>query len=338
MAETNSIVILQVAAILSVCCSGSVIATALLFPQMRKKLFMQIICYISVADLAGNALYIPSYRPPNGSFACSLEGFVNLYAYPVSWLWTTVLMYFLYSLALTGKLPLSLPIFHTICWFVPLVFTLLNLTTNTYGRSDDYPSYEVCVLDGNYKDGTIWHTTTYDCLWLFCIVIMGYMYFRILCLRNGDLAISVEKFKLATKTLGKYPIALLIFWFPHMLSVFLLRVILERYHAVEYYVASLVVKILHGVATAMIFFFDSPEARHLWYDLFQRNLAFICPCAVGDTDTDRTSITSVDPSNWGDKTLSLTYSVDGMEPKSPILPSFVYNPSLSNTSLERSQM
>lgn len=301
---------------------------------------MQIICYISIADFAGNALYIPSYRPPNGSFGCSLEGFVNLYAYPVSWLWTTVLMYFLYSLALTGKLPLSLPIFHSICWLVPLVFTLLNLTTNTYGRSDDYPTYEVCVLDGNFKDGTIWHITTYDCLWLFCIIVMGYMYFRILCLRSSDLAISVEKFKLATKTLGKYPIALFLFWLPHMGSVFLLRLLNSRYNAVEFYVASLVVKILHGVATAMIFFFDSPEARHLWYELFQRKMAATCPCIIGDEEKERlNSTSSVDPSNWGAKTLSLAYSTDGMEPDNRLnLPSFVYNPNLSNNSLERSQM
>lgn len=336
MIESGYILTLQIAAIISVLCSGSVILTAVLFPTMRKKLFMQIICYISVADLVGNALYIPSFRPQNGSFACSLEGFLNLYMYPVSWLWSTVLMYFLYNLALKGKLPLSMPIFHGICWGVPLVFTLLNLTTNTYGRSDDYPDYEVCVLDGDYKAGTIWHTTTYDCLWLLCVVLMGYMYFRILCLRSSDLAISVEQFTLATKTLGKYPIALFLFWLPHMLSVFLLRTILERYRVVDYYVASLVVKILHGVATTLIFFFDSSEARYLWYERFKHMYRQICP--VGENENDaRSRESSIDPSRWGDKAFSLTYSVDETIGKNPNIPTFVYNPRFSTGDPEGQQ-
>ena len=332
MVESNYILSLQLTAIVSVCCSASVILTAVVFPTMRRKLFMQIICYISAADLAGNALYIPSTRPQNGSFACSLEGFINLYAYPVSWLWSTVLMYFLYSLALKGKLPLSLPIFHGLCWGIPLVFTLLNLTTNSYGRSDDYPDYEVCVLAGNYETGTIWHTVTYDCLWLLCIVLMGYMYFRILCLRTVDLAISVEQFKLATKTLGKYPIALFVFWLPHMLSVFLLREILWRYNIVDYYVAALVVKILHGVATTLIFFFDSSEARYLWYELFKRVFQYFFPPPVADDAHSRES--SIDPSRWGDKMFSLTYSMDGEAGKSPKIPNFVFHPRFSTDGLE----
>lgn len=330
MVESSYIVSLQIAALISGLCSCSVILTAVMFPAMRKKLFMQIICYISIADMAGNALYISSYRPPNGSFACSLEGFVNLYAYPVSWLWSTVLMYFLYNLALNGKLPLSLPIFHCICWGVPLVFTLLNLTTNTYGRSDDYPDYEVCVIDGDYNSGTIWHTATYDCLWLVCIVSMGYMYGRVLCLRSTDLAISIEQFALATKTLGKYPVALCVFWFPHMLSVLLLRNILEKFNVVDFYVAALIVKILHGVVTALIFFFDSSEARHHWYRLYKQILKSVqttCSSHDEENDDSRLRSSSVDPSNWGNKAFSLTYSVDeATDNKNPNIPTFVYNP------------
>lgn len=305
MSQSGPMIVVQTAAIISVLSSCSVLLTAALFPTMRRKVFMQIICYISIADLVGNALYIPSYRPPNGSFGCELQGFINLYAYPVSWLWTSVLMYFLYNLALKGKLPLSLPIFHAVCWLVPLVFTLLNLTTNTYGRSDDYPDYEVCVLAGDYHDGTIWHTVTYDCLWLSCILVMAFMYCRILFLRKSDLAISEEKFKLATKTLGKYPIVLFVFWFPHMLSVFALRLVLEQYNITDYYVASLAIKITHGTATTLIFFFDSSEARYNWATLFQSLREALC--GVAEDDPNRASVSSVDPSRWGEKMMSLTW-------------------------------
>jgi len=153
------------------------------------------------------------------------------------------------------------------------------------------------------------------------------MYFRILCLRTVDLAISVDQFKLATKTLGKYPIALFVFWLPHMLSVFLLREILWRYNIIDYYVASLVVKILHGVATTMIFFFDSSEARHLWYELFKSAYQYVFPPPVNNDAHSRES--SIDPSRWGDKMFSLTYSVDGENGKNPQIPNFVFHPRFS---------
>jgi hypothetical protein len=156
---------------------------------------------------------------------------------------------------------------------------------------------------------------------------MGYMYFRILCLRNSDLAISLEKFKLATKTLGKYPIALFVFWLPHMLSVFVLRTVLEKYHVAEYYVASLVVKICHGIATTMIFFFDSKEARYHWAALFKS--FYVRLFGETEVDTSRDSVSSVDPSRWGDKTLSLTYDLNELEPKQPVFLSSTMSPRFS---------
>jgi hypothetical protein len=274
---------------------------------------MQIICYISLADFVGNAFYIPSYRPSNGSISCSLEGFFNLYAYPVSWLWSTVLMYFLYSLAVHGRLPLSMPVFHVICWGLPLLLTLLNLTTNTYGRSDDYPEYEVCSLGGNYFDGFWWHTITYYCLWLLCIVLMGIMYLRISCLRTSELAIAVDEFRLATKTLVKYPIALFVFWLPHMIGVTISG---HLTNVSDFYVIALVIKNFHGVATALIFFADSSEARTHWSELFNRILLTLFPATAADKeDLNRASISSVDPSRWGDKLYSLTYEVHEDESK-----------------------
>src|SRR4051812_11698704 len=107
---------LQIVSIISVISSGLVFLTFLFFKGMRKKLFMQIITIISVSDLIGNISYTMTYRPNNGNWWCSLQGFCNMFFYPVSWMWTTMLMYFLYSLAVSGKLPLSRKFIHLICW------------------------------------------------------------------------------------------------------------------------------------------------------------------------------------------------------------------------------
>jgi hypothetical protein len=76
----------QITSILSVAGSSSVILTLLLFQSMRSKLFMQIIAYISLADIIANVEYTMSYRPSNHNWWCSTEGFLNLYGYPCGWL------------------------------------------------------------------------------------------------------------------------------------------------------------------------------------------------------------------------------------------------------------
>ena len=204
----------------------------------------------------------------------------------------------------------------------------MNLTTNTYGRTDDYPDYEVCVIAGNYFDGFWWHTMTYYCLWLLCIVLMGVMYFRIACLRTGELAISVDKFRLATKTLGKYPIALFVFWLPHMLSVSFGDLVSTG--QTDFYVIALIAKLLHGVATTLIFFFDSSEARYHWFMLFNAAWLAIFPKPDTADDADRSS---VDPSRWGVKLFSLTYdSKDAADTNydDSKMPTFTYNPSTTS--------
>ena len=117
----------QVVSILSVAGSTMVILSSVVFKDMRSKLFMHIIANISFADILGNIEYTMTYRPSNNNWWCSLQGFLNLYGYPCSWLWTTMLMQFLYDLAVHKRVRISIPIAHAICWGIPLVTTLLYL-------------------------------------------------------------------------------------------------------------------------------------------------------------------------------------------------------------------
>jgi len=180
-----------------------------------------------------------------------------------------MLMFFLYSLAFEGKLPLSHNVIHMTCWGVPLVLKLLNLTINSYGHSLDYAKYEVCSISGNTYTGKIWHDTTYYGVWLLCVVAMIFMHCRIISLAKHELAISVSEFQLALSTMGKYPVALIVFWFPHMFFVVLSGMVPLDSRGITYLIGVLMY-ILHGAGTTVIFFHHSPLTQKLWMDILIR--------------------------------------------------------------------
>ncbi len=252
---------------MSVLASASVILTLLVFSDLRKKLFMQIITFISVSDFIGNLPYTTMHRPGNGTWRCGLEGFFNLYFYPVSWMWTTMLAYFLYSLATDGKLPLSKLRIHIICWGLPLVFTLLILTTNPYGREESFGTTTVCTYGGNHVSGFLWHLLTYYGLWVVCVACMGVMYWRIIDIRKNKTAVNLPILKLAMESLQLYPVIMFLCWFARVVSA-CLQFAGYRYVGDSAFVAfSDVCKILHGLFAACIFFYKSSEARQRWWRL-----------------------------------------------------------------------
>lgn len=254
---------IQIASIISVVLSGLVALTLTLFQNLRKKLYMQIIALISLSDLIGNIAYTTTFRPENGNWWCSAQGFFNLYFYPASWMWTTVLMYFLYSLAVSGRMAIREATLHLFCWGLPLLVSLLYLTTNTYGRSSSTESYEVCIISGNPLSSEIWHLTTYYGLWVICIGYMIGMYWRIRYLKSADLIEYIPPFNFAMEALQLYPLAMVLCWFPHFLAT--LFAYFGKFDGFgKFYFASDIIKISHGTITALIFFYKSKEARNRW--------------------------------------------------------------------------
>lgn len=300
---------MQIVSIFSVLCSLSVVLT-LCFRSLRKKLFMQIIAWIALSDLIANLGYCSIRRPHSNSPLCSLEGFVNLYFYPVSWMWSTVLMALLNSLATTGKLPLSYLSLHVICWIFPFILSIFNFASNSGGASTKETgnySYEVCTL-GDSKPEKIYHVITYYGLWIACVLFMLVMYLRIRSMDKVELKSNFPMWQNARDTLILYPLALLICWMPHVVAV-LLAYFAPFSGLNAFYFSTDVMKVLHGSVTAVIFFYKSTEARNRWMKFFV-NVGAGLGLLVSDTD-DWTVVTdfsveyasSVDHSSQG--------SVDG---------------------------
>lgn len=268
--EQPLITTLIVSSVISVLASSSVLLTLLVFPKMRAKTFMQVIAFVSIGDTLGNIPYIFPFRPGTGNPWCSTQAFFNLTGYPIGWCWTVVLVYLLYCLGALGRMPNTLLPFHIVCWIVPLT---VSLTTLAYSKFYGPHGVDTCSINTTPTAVTA-HIAIYFGLLFFCIGTISALLIRLYQLqRNRDPNVCSIAFQKAKNTLQLYPIAMIIFWFPHLFTELLLLFGYYKYRIflLIYYIF-VVLKIFHGFAAAMIFFVRSNEARTLWSAVIRRLL------------------------------------------------------------------
>lgn len=278
----------QATSIISVFGSSMVVLTLLLFKNMRTKLFMRIIANISMADILGNIAYTTLYRPSDGAFWCSTQGFLNLYSYPCSWLWTTMLVQFLYDLAVYQRIRLSFTAAFVFCWGVPLIVTLLYIAFiphGTYERHTGNTLDSFCTYGGDGDLGFIWHVISYYGMFLVCVIYMAYLYTQIrkayaveaknlLAMSGGresaastTSSATLNGMKMTSDSLLLNPLLMITLWTPHILAV-VVSTTMKNDTTKQFSNVALSIKIMHGFATAVLFFYKSQVARNLWVRLF----------------------------------------------------------------------
>jgi hypothetical protein len=204
-------------------------------------------------------------RPASESVMCKIEGFINIYFYPVTWMWTTILVYFLYGLAVHGKVPLSEVVVQCLCWGIPLLLTLMVLTTNNYGRFDVNDDNEVCTIGGSRDSAFAWRIIIYYGLFLVCIGVMMHLYIKILQVtKTGLTTVSEGMLTLAMQSLSLYPLAMIASWLPEFIAFI---ISFENYNNLAIHISA-IFKLANGVFTAVIFFSKSQHARALWWRVF----------------------------------------------------------------------
>lgn len=276
------LIITSVIATLSVIGSLMVVLTFAIFPKLRRRMVMKMIAYISFADFLSNLGYVPLTRPGNGTLACTVQGIFNLTTYPISWLWTLAVVYSLHYMAHYSRTPDngSMRKLHVICWGIPIVLTCISLGFTKIGREDTYPVFEVC----NYYGGLaaeVYHILAYYGLLLLIFGIMVYLQRNIILLeKSNDPRIFVATYTIAKMSLSFYPTLLIICWLPHGIVA-----IVEYFDPStnspykEAYFVTDMLKILHGLFTAITLFSRSAESRRSWY-----HLLFHGNCASLDED------------------------------------------------------
>lgn len=282
----------QICSIVSVFASGCVVLTLILYKSMRNKLFMRIIANISLADLLGNIPYTTLYRPSNGAPWCSIQGFLNLYSYPCSWLWTTALVVFLYDLSVDRKVRITFRTAFYICWGIPIPLTLLYFAFVPHGAFERHEdsSKSFCTYGGN--QAFVWHMISYYGLFFCCVIYMAFLYVYIrrafIQERHNiaqsqqcrDSAVStssnatLSSMKLTSDSLMLNPLLMIILWTPHIIGVIMSISLDDTSASLSFMNVAIDLKIMHGFSTAVLFFCKSYGARMLWYRLFLCKYSF----------------------------------------------------------------
>ena len=185
-----------------------------------------------------------------------------------------MLVYQLKTLLILKMLPIPMIWIHGICWGIPLVLSLLPLSTNPYGM-DDYANGDVaCDLSGTRTSKYIWLDLIVSFVAVVCIILMAiwiveiYLHFR--------QAENVARELSFLKIMRLYPLALLVTWLPKSILRFLISVTILSANSSNRLVAEMYLGILstqYGSLTAIIYFSHSPASRKLWVNLFRRNVA-----------------------------------------------------------------
>ncbi len=273
-------------AILSCSLAFCVLATYALFPRLQGKLFMKLITLISLCDFIANATVLNG--EPGDHDMCVLQGILQQFFYPASWVWTTVMTYLLYSLVMRGKISMPEWQMHAICWGIALVCTLLPLTTGTYGvqaNDDDWCWIQPRTLSNrNIQMNNIWEYITFDCVIFGSFLVMatcGILIFYRLRIQQIPTTKTIQS---ALKTLTMYPLVLFITWFPNAVTISMDAAMDSKLMLV---VNSL--SIWQGGLTAIIFFVNSRESRAHWINLFR----VMCGCCFIDNHRERSTITKL---------------------------------------------
>eukprot|EP01036_Dinobryon_divergens_P027689 gene27689-36502_t len=229
------------------------------------------IFFTSCCDLLGSSANCIGF-PQSGSISCSIQAFFYLYFIPASWLWTTMLVYQLRNLLILKRIRVTMAQVHAVCWGIPLITSLLPLTTNPYGQDDFDNGYSPCSLGGDRMTRLLWISTTDSGLSFMLVILMTIWLVQIhrylLSVESSD---STVKEKALFSSMKLYPLALFITWAPR--SVASVGLGIQAVGKDIYQIGITPAAILasqYGVIVAIIFFSKSSGVRLLWYNLFKR--------------------------------------------------------------------
>ncbi len=268
--------------ILSCFLSLLVLITYCLFPRLQGKLFMKLITLISLCDFIANLSVIGGV--PSDHDLCALQGIIQQFFYPASWIWTVIMTYLLYSLVIYGKISMAEWQMHAISWGIPLVCTVLPLTTSTYGvqaNDDDWCWLQPRSLSNRSQQlSDFWEYLTFDCIIFgsfFLMTLWGILIFHRLRIQQIP---ATKTIRSTLRALLAYPIILFITWFPN--AIVLISGVETAAGSPRMIVINSL-SIWQGGFTAITFFINSQESRAHWIYLFK--MLFGCCRSKGSNST-----------------------------------------------------
>lgn len=194
--------------------ASALVLTTLLFPHIRKKLYVQIIMNISFCNFMSSLGSACGYAK-KGSAGCFWEG-VTTNLFPVaSVLWTNVIVAILIYIVQYGQVFECNTGVYLICWCIPILATFLPFINSTY---DTAYNSGWCFVVPDDPDNKFWIFFWYWCAfyaWIWLGIIAGiimYVYLEstVRKLSFSDTKTSVKKIY---RRLLMYPFIIILCWF-----------------------------------------------------------------------------------------------------------------------------
>jgi hypothetical protein len=256
--------------IISAVASFAVCLTVAIFPQLRSLRYIELVFYVSVNDLIAS-VGIALGKTQDGSFACWFQGIVTNYNYLSAIMWSTVIMYQVYLIVCKRGVIKDLTGAHILCWGLPLVVTLLPLSTNTYANDDANSGW--CFI-GNRSNSPswgllFWFIVAYY-LWVWIAIMLNIIFMCGIVYKLYRMQEIPQRVRATVRKLLLYPIIISLCWGPEAVWD-----IYNQVHDVNLTKAwtifdglSTISSIAEGFLFTCVFFGFNTTVRNAWMDLF----------------------------------------------------------------------
>ncbi len=168
---------MQVSASISMVATTYIIYTIVRM-KLNNKLFLKLVLYIAICDFwSAAAVVVGGTR--SESVACYIQSIMNNYFCLASILWTMVIGYEVHLLVWYNHVESDLRLFSIINWTLPMILSIVPLSTSNYGNDDGAPGWCYFNTQPGYP---VWLGALYMGIYrLLCMGIFKYNLFTLCC-------------------------------------------------------------------------------------------------------------------------------------------------------------
>lgn len=213
----------HVLGIASASASLIIVISFFLFPDLRQLRYIQLVFFVALNDMIAS-IAISMGRGESGTFVCWFQGMTVILNYLSSIFWTVVISYQVWLVLERKQVIQNMTMIHVICWGLPVVLTLLPLSTNTFGESSAFFNSEWCFIAE--RDGSPAWSVTFWAIASFFFWILSSLFLTVFFLIRVYFIISrmMDMPEISNYTLQKlvfYPLITVVCWLPACLIYFL---------------------------------------------------------------------------------------------------------------------
>ena len=273
-------------AVLSMFGCLAVALTFILFRDLRRVRYIEIMFYVSINNFVASlgASIGPSR---NFSPACWFTGITTNMCFVTACFWVTVLSFQLWYAVMYGGVIKNMFWTHVFVWTAPVFFALMPLTTNSYGPPDGFTKRKdvgwcfvvTCTDDDpaeNCRDNTDDRQKQLEVFWDFfsfylwiILSIAACFYFVIsifVRLRSWE-SMRSEEVKASVWKLMLYPVILILSWFYTLVNDVQMALYPNQVDDSTQYPANFI-SCVSGFLFSLAFFYVNDSVRKRWRRLF----------------------------------------------------------------------